>query len=97
MYKKKILGKKNGSASFYEVETGMQYVKHGGFAFQTDTSIAYHIIRRDFPNEIICDLSEVELYPSQYTTGIVQKRLPLKEILLYRYNNINFIVFGVQY
>lgn len=88
LYKKKIVGKKNGSEdAFYDVKTGMELVKLGGFAFQTDTSSGYgEVIEQEFPNEIICELGEVLLYGNQYMTGVVQQFSVFRELFVYRYS-----------
>lgn len=51
------------------------------------------MMRHNFPNEIICELGEVILYPNQLMSGVTQKRLPLKGILRYRYNHTDLIIF----
>lgn len=78
-----MVGQKNGSDAYYKVEHGLELVKHGGFAFQVDMDVAYKIIAETYSNEIICDLNQVHLYPTQRMTGIGQKNSPFKEVYVY--------------
>lgn len=88
LYKTKILGKKNGSKgdAFYDLKTGVELLKLGGFALHTDSSNGYdEVIEQDFSNDMICELGEVLLYGNQYMTGVIQQFSVFKELLLNRY------------
>ncbi|KAI2473963.1 Ionotropic receptor 75e, partial [Diabrotica virgifera virgifera] len=57
LYKKKIHPNR-----FYSLEVGLQKVRKGNFAFQTDIGPSYNYIIRTFKNYDICTLQELSSF-----------------------------------
>ncbi|KAJ2948574.1 hypothetical protein O0L34_g7827 [Tuta absoluta] len=77
MYHKKIVT--SAGQNFYSLEQGMAMVKHGGFAFLVDNSIAYGVMRNTFNEPEVCEAHEVALYPPQNMAAVVKKGSPYRE------------------
>ncbi|XP_055382474.1 uncharacterized protein LOC129612739, partial [Condylostylus longicornis] len=75
--------KSNKKSMWLTPEIGMRLVKLGGYAFHVDVSAAYKIISEIFTEKEICELSEIQLFPSQKMVNIVQKGSPLRKVIMY--------------
>ncbi|KAF5282553.1 hypothetical protein FQA39_LY04960 [Lamprigera yunnana] len=82
LYQKKIKGPDNTS-NFLSAIDGLGRVKKGGFAFHTTISTGYPVILNEFPEKVICELAEVQMYPEQTLHAVFLKRSPLKEMFNY--------------
>lgn len=67
--------------NFFDVTTGIQNMKRGGFAFHVDTSYAYQTIEEMLNEEEVCDLNEILLFPNRQLSTAVDKGSPLKEFI----------------
>ncbi|KAF2884491.1 hypothetical protein ILUMI_21687 [Ignelater luminosus] len=82
LYNTKIKHSYNKS-DFLTPDEGLRKVEAGGYAFHTQTSSAYPIIGRTFEEKSICELAEVEMYPTQPMYLGVQKRSPFRDMFNY--------------
>ncbi|KAI2474359.1 Ionotropic receptor 75d, partial [Diabrotica virgifera virgifera] len=79
LYLTKILGKGN-SSNFLRAYDGLLLVKKGGYAFHTETSVAYDIAIKTFSEQIICELKEVRMYKNRPAHLALQKNSPFKDM-----------------
>lgn len=70
-------------SNFLPFELGMDLVESGTFAFHVEDSTAYKIAQETFDEKIICELSEVLMFPPQRMVGIVQKNSTFRELFTY--------------
>lgn len=70
-------------SNFFPPEEGIRLVKGGTFAFHIEDTNAYKLIRDTFDEKLICDLSEVLMFPPQRMVGIVQKNSTFRELFTY--------------
>lgn len=70
-------------SNFLPPEHGLSLVKSGTFAFHIEDTSAYRIIRDTYDEKLICDLSEVLMFPPQRMLGIVQKNSTFRELFTY--------------
>lgn len=63
----------------------MALVKRGGYAFHITDVTAYKIIRDEFSEKEICELTEIEMFPhrEQNMVGVVQKNSPYRDVFTY--------------
>lgn len=60
LYRKKIYSSSNRKGSnIYGQEEGIEKVRQGGFAYQTEASTAYSIVKKTFSPIEICELEEL--------------------------------------
>uniref|UniRef100_A0A1B0CCX3 Putative glutamate receptor 1-like aedes albopictus n=1 Tax=Lutzomyia longipalpis TaxID=7200 RepID=A0A1B0CCX3_LUTLO len=71
--------------NFLRPDVGMPKVKKGGYAFHIDVSAAYKIIRDTFTEREICDLVEIDLFPSYsfMMISMVRKGSPYRKMMIY--------------
>ncbi|KAF5300902.1 hypothetical protein FQR65_LT09065 [Abscondita terminalis] len=69
--------------NFLPPQEGLDLVKVGGYAFHTQTSTGYPIIRREFEERAICELAEVHLYKPLYAHMVLAKKSPLREMFMF--------------
>ncbi|XP_077293110.1 ionotropic receptor 64a [Arctopsyche grandis] len=81
LYRKKVSNDKINN--FFHPDEGLQMVKNGGFAFFVDNAVAYKIIADTFSEQQVCELSEINLFPTQKTMAIVQKHSPFRKLVTY--------------
>lgn len=55
----KISPSNDEKAQFYEQEEGIERVRQGGFAYHTEATAAYSVVRRTFSPIEICELEEL--------------------------------------
>ncbi|XP_057653375.1 ionotropic receptor 75a-like [Diorhabda carinulata] len=79
LYLTKIMGKGN-SSNFLSAQNGLDLVEDGGYAFHVELATAYPIITKTFPDQIINELREVQMYMSQPMYFCLQKDSPLKDM-----------------
>ncbi|XP_072397594.1 ionotropic receptor 75a-like [Diabrotica undecimpunctata] len=79
LYLTKILAKGN-SSNFLPANDGLLLVKKGGYAFHTETSVAYDITVKTFSEDIICELKEVKMYKNRPAHLGLQKNSPFKDM-----------------
>lgn len=73
---------RNANASgFYSTEEGLRMVAGGSFAFHVQRSEAYPVIAKTFSDQTLCDLHEVQMYPTQYVYTALQKRSPFRKMI----------------
>lgn len=82
LYNTKIKHAANKS-NFLLPDEGLKKVEAGGYAFHTQTSTAYPIIEKTFEEKWICELAEVQMYPTQHMYLSIQKRSPFKDMFNY--------------
>jgi hypothetical protein len=70
-------------SNFFPADRGLDLVKSGSFAFFVEDSTAYKIIRDTFDEKVICELSEIEMFPPQRMVAIVQKNSTFRELFYY--------------
>ncbi|KAJ3635374.1 hypothetical protein MTP99_008287 [Tenebrio molitor] len=73
LYSRKLIQNVNKKLNTYLPPQGMDHVGRGGFAYHTDTSTGYSIIGRNFDQNQICDLSQVQMIPSSVAGLTVPK------------------------
>jgi hypothetical protein len=73
LYSRKLIQNVNKKLNTYLPPQGMDHVGRGGFAYHTDTSTGYSIIGRNFDQNQICDLSQVQMIPSSLAGLTVPK------------------------
>lgn len=69
------------ASGFYGTEEGLRMVAGGSFAFHVQRSEAYPVIEKTFSDKALCDLHEVEMYPTQYVYTALQKRSPFRKMI----------------
>lgn len=90
LYKKKIVKGHDASTGtdgsiFLDAQSGLHKVLEGSYAFHGDTASIYPIIKRTFPEKIICELAEVPLKPTylQRMSLPIRKRSPYKKLIIF--------------
>ncbi|XP_034935547.1 ionotropic receptor 75a-like [Chelonus insularis] len=84
LYQEKVaITKKRKKANFFPFEEGLEKLRRGGFAFQVDVASAYKLIDDTFTPEEICDLVEIQLFPTKHTATATAKHSPFKKMVTY--------------
>lgn len=86
LYNKLLLQTSNNeNAIFLSAQEGLEKVLDGNYAFNGDISAIYPLIVKEFPEYVVCQLSEVQLVPSylQHMAIVVQKQSPYKEMVTF--------------
>ncbi|XP_058055876.1 ionotropic receptor 75a-like [Anopheles bellator] len=65
---------------FYNVSTGIELVKKGGYSFQCETSYAYAWVIDTFTEQQICELHYITVFPHRAIHIPVVKGSPLREL-----------------
>ncbi|XP_058835188.1 uncharacterized protein LOC131692250 isoform X1 [Topomyia yanbarensis] len=70
---------------FLNATDGLKLVKAGGYAFHVAISAGYKIIRDSFSELEVCELTEIDMFPSssQWMVAIVQKNSPYRDVITY--------------
>lgn len=82
---KKLIPNENDESHYLGTESGLNLVRHGGYAFMSDVAPAYMFIHRKFaPNEL-CDINEINLRAKGLLAFVSHKQSPYKELLKAKY------------
>ncbi|VVC25720.1 Hypothetical protein CINCED_3A007806 [Cinara cedri] len=83
-YMKRIIDKKiNPKSEYLVVKEGVQRIRKGHYAFFTDPSTSYWIIKNIFSEAEKCDLSEFAINKPEATAYLVPKKSPYKKLINY--------------
>ncbi|XP_058835189.1 uncharacterized protein LOC131692250 isoform X2 [Topomyia yanbarensis] len=76
---------------FLNATDGLKLVKAGGYAFHVAISAGYKIIRDSFSELEVCELTEIDMFPSssQWMVAIVQKNSPYRDVITYGLRRLN--------
>ncbi|XP_048506765.1 ionotropic receptor 75a-like, partial [Athalia rosae] len=66
---------------FMPLEEGFERVAKGGFAYHTDPNTGYPYVERLFTDDMICELTEVHLYPPQKLAVWGKHNSPFSKII----------------